>query len=259
MTSGRWLRATSYWTTSYKRTWRGTLFSSFLAPVLFLTAMGKGLGSLVDANDTLHSGFGVSYVSFLAPGLLASSTLMVTAQEATYPVNGAVRWNRSYIAMVNTPLRPEDAMWGHLAFMIARAMSVAAMFVAIMFVFGAIESPWVLAAIPTAAIGGMAVAAPMSAFSVQLESDGGFAAVNRFILTPMMLFAGAFFPVTQLPAAIRPIAYATPMWHSVDLARTLALGHATLARTAGHLAALAGFITVGVLVSRRNYRRVLTP
>jgi lipooligosaccharide transport system permease protein len=221
--------------------------------------MGKGLGELVDANSTLDSSFGVSYVAFLAPGLLASGTILVSAGEATYPVNGAVRWNRSYTAMVNTPLRPADVFWGHLSWMAVRAFTVAAMFVLVMFAFDAVESPWVLAAIPAAVLGGMSMAAPISAWSVTLEKDGGFAALNRFLITPMMLFAGAFFPISQLPDAIRPVAYVTPMWHAVDLCRTLALGDATLWRSLGHVAFLVAVTAAGAVVSRRCYRRILTP
>lgn len=257
--SAPWVRATAYWTTNYKRTWRGTMFTSFLGPVLFLAAMGKGLGTLVDANDALDSRFGVPYVAFLAPGLLASSTMMVTAQEAMWPVNGAVKWNRSYPAMVNTPLRPTDAFWGHLAWMATRALTVASIFVLVMLAFGAVESPWVIAAIPCAALGGMSMAAPIAGFSVQLEHDASFAALNRFLITPMVLFAGAFFPVSQLPEWIRPVAYMTPMWHAVDLCRSLALGQAMALRSLGHVAALLGFLGVGALVSRRLYVKVLTP
>src|SRR6476469_1335002 len=109
--SAPWMRATAYWSTTYKRTWRGSMSSSFLRPVLFLAAMGLGLGSLVDRNGTLGGRLGgVDYVTFLAPGLLAMSTLMVAAQEAMWPVHGAVRWNRAYVAMTNTPLRPLDAL-----------------------------------------------------------------------------------------------------------------------------------------------------
>jgi lipooligosaccharide transport system permease protein len=254
-----WLRATSYWTAVYRRTWRGSLFSTVLSPVLFLAAMGKGLGTLVDANSSLDETFGVAYVTFLAPGLLASSTMMTTAQEAMWPIQGAVKWNRSYVAMVNTPLGPTDALLGHLACMAARALSVAAVYVVVMLAFGAVESPWVLAAVPAAALGGMAMAAPIAAYSVQIEFEGGFAALNRFLITPMTLFAGAFFPISQLPALIRPVAYVTPMWHSVDLCRMLALGDIELLRAAVHVAYLGAFVVVGAAVSRQFYRRILTP
>lgn len=254
--SATWVRGTTYWTTTYKRKWRGTLFSSFLQPVLFLAAVGKGLGALVDANGTVS---GVDYLSFLAPGLLASSTLSVVSQEAMWPVNAAVKWNRSYVAMTNTPLEPRDAMWGHIAYITMRGFIVAAMFVLVMLGFGAVESPWVVLAVPAAVLCGLAMAVPISAYSVQLQVDSGFAALNRFVIIPMTLFAGAYFPVSQLPAVIRPVAYITPMWHGVDLCRTLALGTATLARSAGHVAVLGAFVVAGSVVSSRLYRKVLTP
>lgn len=256
--SAPWMRATRHWTTVYQRTWRGSLFSSFLRPVLFLAAMGVGLGSLVDRNGALGNRLGgVDYVTFIAPGLLAMSTLMVAAQEAMWPVNGAVRWDKAYVAMVNTPLEPRDVMAGHFAYMAFRAVAVAAMFVVVMVLFGAAHSPWVLLTVPAAALCGMAAATPMAAYSVALTSDGGFAAVNRFVITPMSLFAGAFFPVSQLPAWLRPVAYVTPMWHGVDLCRQLALGTAGWWRSLGHVAVLAAFVLVGLAMSARRYRAVL--
>jgi lipooligosaccharide transport system permease protein len=254
------MRATAHWTTAYKRTWRGSVFSSFLRPVLFLAAMGLGLGSLVDKNGALANRLGgVDYVTFLAPGLLAMTTLMVAAQEAMWPVNGAVRWNRAYIAMTNTPLQPRDAMFGHLAYMTFRAATVAASFVVVMVLFGAVESPLVLLAIPGAVLCGLAAAAPLAGYSVALTTDTGFASINRFLITPMSLFAGAFFPVSQLPQAIRPLAYITPMWHGVDLCRGLALGTIGVWRALGHVVVLAAFVAAGTWISAIRYRKVLVP
>ncbi len=254
------MRATAHWTTAYKRTWRGSAFSSFLRPVLFLAAMGLGLGSLVDKNGAIANRLGgVDYVTFLAPGLLAMTTLMVAAQEAMWPVNGAVRWNRAYIAMTNTPLQPRDAMFGHLAYMTFRAATVAASFVVVMVLFGAVESPWVVLAIPAAVLCGLAMAAPLAGYSVALTSDSGFASINRFLITPMSLFAGAFFPVSQLPRAIRPVAYVTPMWHGVDLCRGLALGTIGAWRALGHVVVLGAFVAAGTIVSATRYRKVLVP
>jgi lipooligosaccharide transport system permease protein len=174
-------------------------------------------------------------------------------------VHGAVRWNRAYVAMTNTPLRPRDALAGHLVYMTFRALTVAATFVVVMLLFGAVESPMVLLAIPAAALCGMAVAAPMAAYSVRLENDGGFASINRFLITPMSLFAGAFFPVSQLPSAIRPIAYITPMWHGVDLCRGLALGTIGAWRALGHVIVLLAFVVAGTAISATRYHEVLAP
>lgn len=258
--SAPWVRATRHWTTVYRRNWRSTLFSSFLSPLLFLSAMGAGLGSLVDRNASLGNRLGgVDYVAFLAPGLLAMSTVLVGSQEALWPVNGAVRWDRAYVAMVNTPLRPRDAMIGHLAYIAYRTLTVAAMFVVVMALFGAVHSPGIVLALPAAVLCGMSMATPLAGYAVGVTSQDGFAAVLRFVVTPMTLFAGAFFPVNQLPAWLRPLAYVTPMWHGVSLCRSLALGTAGLWSSVGHVAVLGGFVAVGALFADRRYRRVLVP
>lgn len=258
--SAPWVRATRHWSTVYRRTWRGTVFSSFLSPLLFLSAMGVGLGSLVDRNSATSARLGgVGYLTFLAPGLLAMSTLLIASQEALWPVNGAVRWDKAYVAMVNTPLGPRDCMIGHFAYITYRLLTVAAMFVAVMVVFGAVHSPWIVLGIPAAALCGMAMAVPMAGYAVGVIAQDGFPALLRFVVTPMTLFAGAFFPVSQLPAWLRPLAYITPMWHGVSLCRGLALGTAGGWSSLGHVGVLAAFVIVGAAYADRRYARVLVP
>lgn len=254
------MRATQHWSTVYRRNWRSTAFSSFISPVLFLSAMGIGLGSLVDRNGSVGDRLGgVDYVTFLAPGLLATTTLLLAAQESLWPVHGAVRWDKAYVAMVNTPLRPRDVMLGHLAYITYRLLTVAAMFVAVMAVFGAVHSAWIVVGIPAAVLCGLAMAVPLAAYSVGTTVQDGFPAIMRFVVTPMTLFAGAFFPVSQLPAGLRPVAYVTPMWHGVSLCRGLALGTAGGWSSLGHVAVLAAFVMIGAVFADRRYARALVP
>ena len=98
------VREFRYWLTNYRRTWRGSIYTSFLSPVLYLGAMGLGLGKLVDAHGTARLG-GVSYLAFLAPGLLAAAAMQSGIEESTYPVLGSVKWRRTYYAAAASPLR----------------------------------------------------------------------------------------------------------------------------------------------------------
>src|ERR1700685_125979 len=109
------VREFRYWTTNYRRTWRGSIYSSVLNPVLYLGAMGLGLGTLVDAHHSASLG-GVSYLVFLAPGLLAAQAMQTAMGESTYPVLGSVKWRKVYQAAAPTPLRPADIFHGHLLF-----------------------------------------------------------------------------------------------------------------------------------------------
>ena len=200
--AGRWvmgLRAFHFWLVNYRRTWRGTIYSSILSPLLYLGAMGLGLGTLVDKHGTSGLG-GVSYLAFLAPGLLAAQAMQTAMGESTYPVMASVKWLKTYQAAAASPLRPPDLFAGHLLFTGMRLAMNSAIFLVAMAAFGAVSSPWVLASLPVAVLTGLAFAAPIDAFAVTREKDQGFAMLFRFGMIPMFLFSGTFFPVTQLPA-----------------------------------------------------------
>jgi lipooligosaccharide transport system permease protein len=250
------VREFRFWLTDYRRTWRGSIYSSVLSPVLYLGAMGLGLGTLIDAHGTASLG-GVSYLAFLAPGLLAANAMQTGISNSTYPVLGSVKWFKNYIAAAATPLRPRDIFHGHLLFTLLRLTMNAAIFLVVMAVFGAVRSPWVLAALPVAVLTGLAFAAPVEAFAVLQTSDQRFSIIYRFGLIPLFLFSGTFFPVTRLPAWARPVAYATPLWHGVALCRSLSLGTATAGGALEHLAYLVLLAAAGIVACQLAYRRRL--
>jgi lipooligosaccharide transport system permease protein len=250
------VRELRYWLTNYRRTWRGSIYTSVLSPVLYLGAMGLGLGKLVDAHGIARLG-GVSYLAFLAPGLLAAAAMQAGIEESTYPVLGSVKWRRTYYAAAASPLRPADIFHGHLLFTAMRLAMNSAVFLVVMAAFGAIISPWVLVALPVAVLTGLAFAAPIEAWAITVVKDTSFALVFRFGMIPLFLFSGTFFPVTQLPAWIRPLAYITPLWHGVALCRSLSLGTATVGGTLVHVGYLAALAAVSIAVGNRTYRRRL--
>jgi len=248
-------RAYAYWVSQYRRTWRGSLVRSLVEPVLFLAAMGLGLGSLV--NATAGGVGGVSYLQFVAPGLLAAVAMQTAVGEATYPVMGAIRWNRQYHAMLATPLRVVDVLLGHLLWIATRVVGVSAAFLLVTAAFGVLHSPWALLALPTALLVGLAFATPVIAFAALQRNDSGFALLYRFGVMPLFLFSGTFFPVDQLPASVRPLAYATPLWHGVELTRALFLGSPRLGASLGHVGFLVGLAAVGLALAYRAFHRRL--
>jgi lipooligosaccharide transport system permease protein len=165
--------------------------------------MGLGLGKLVDAHGTAGLG-GVSYLAFLAPGLLAATAMQTAVGESTYPVLASVKWMKTYQAAAATPLRPADLQRGHLLFTAMRLTMNSAIFLVIMAAFGAVRSPWVLAALPVAVLTGLAFATPIEAYAVTRDKDQSFAMLFRFGMIPLFLFSGTFFPITQLPASGLP-------------------------------------------------------
>jgi lipooligosaccharide transport system permease protein len=126
-------------------------------------------------------------------------------------------------------------------------------------VLGGIRSPWAVFAIPAAALTALAFAAVLAAYSCTQDTDRNFAGILRLIILPLMLFSGTFFPLENLPAGFRPIAWATPMWHGVELSRGATTGSIELASAGLHVAFLIAFVVLGAMWGVRSFTRRLAP
>ncbi len=244
----------------YRRTFRSSVFTSFLSPLLFLTAMGLGLGGYVDRSGGAALG-GLSYLQFLAPGLLAATVMQAAAFEATFPIIGGLNWQRTFHAMYATPLSPRDIALGNLLWTAVRIAMIAAVFTVIIVALGAAHSPLVVLGIPVAVLTGMSFAAPIAAFSATQRTPARFNVIFRFGITPLFLFSGTFFPIESLPDVIRPVAWLSPLWHGVDLTRGLVLGTFGEQPTLmlAHLAVLVAVVAAGswatvIMIERRLVR-----
>src|SRR5215470_17468873 len=150
----------------YRRTFRASIFSSFLSPVLFLAAMGLGLGSYVNQSSAGSQALGgLTYIQFLAPGLLAATTMQAAAFESTFPIMGGLTWQKTFHAMYATPITPGAIVLGNLVWIAIRLTMIAAVFTIVMALFGAAASPLIVLAIPAAVLTGMAFSSPIAAFS----------------------------------------------------------------------------------------------
>ena len=239
----------------YRRTWRGSLFGSFLTPLLYLTAMGIGLGSLVARGGTTVLG-GVDYLSFLGPGILASTCMQTASFESTYPIMGKISWRRNYEAILATPIQVHHLVIGELSWIAFRLTTMSAVFMVVLTGFGIPRSPLALLAIPAAVLTGLAFSAPIIAFAATRTNDSGFAALFRFVVNPLFLFSGTFFPVSQLPDAVEWVAAATPLYHGVALVRGAVLD-AMPSTWPLHLGYLVVFLGVTSVIAYRLLRRRL--
>jgi lipooligosaccharide transport system permease protein len=252
-------RVYGYMLLRYKRTWRGTLTTSFLYPLLYLLAMGLGLGHLVDQHlaGAGSSGLarlgGETYVQFIAPGLLAATAMQMGYNESTYPVMHGVKWDRVYFAMISTPISVRSVQIGHLAWIATRLATAAAIFLGIIAAFGDVRSFWAVLAVPAAVLTGLAFSALMTAFSASQETDNAFSLVYRMGVIPLFLFSGTFFPLSQLPSWLQLLARLTPLYHGVALCRGLVLGNLGLADGLAHAGYLLAMVAVGVAWGRRTY------
>jgi lipooligosaccharide transport system permease protein len=243
------------------RSWRPYFFASLSesigAPVLYLLAMGLGLGSLVDRQGSAAIG-GVSYLDYIAPALLASAALQIAIGEASYSTFSRFKWSRVWWGIVSVPVTPAQIADAQNLFIATRLAVTSTMYYLVLLVFGAAGGPAGLLMIPAAVLCAMACAALVVALSAKMDDEGGkFNLIFRFGVIPMTLFSASFFPIDRLPWAVRWLAIVSPLWHGNELARDAALGTGSPASVLGHLGYLLALLVVGLWLSRRYFRRRL--
>jgi lipooligosaccharide transport system permease protein len=243
----------------YKRIWRSNLVGSLVQPVLYLLGMGVGVGALVDQRgqsaDVLG---GVSYLAFLGPALIATTAMLVLAQEAMWPVMNGFEWSNVYRAMYATPLDPGDIAAGTALWQATRGLIVSGGVALALLLFDDTRTWGLLPGVAFGVLTGIAISLPITAWSASREAgDQSFPAIMRFGVMPMFLFAGAFYPIDQLPTWLQPVAWVTPLWHGVELCRGAVLGTLDVVDVVLHGGVLVAFILAGYLSARRIYARRL--
>lgn len=241
--------------TAFRRMWRLNLTSSFVQPLLYLLGLGVGVGALVDRNqasvDTLG---GLPYAAFVAPGLIVTTAMMMGAFESMWPVMGGLTWNRSYHAIAATPLDASDIAWGHATWMAVRCFFAASAVSLALALFPDTRSWGLIGVAPVAMLVGCAFAMPLMAYSVRAKADSAFPTVQRFVIIPLFLFGGAFYPISQLPTFVQWLARAFPLWHGVMISRAMVAGHWPGLGELGHAVFIALWIVGGALVAIRRLR-----
>lgn len=248
-----WFGFEKHWTW-YRRNWRATVVTSFLTPVLFLLALGIGFGSQVQSTALIG---GVPYLQYLAPALVVITALQGATFESTYSIMSSFQWQKTYFGMVATPITPAQVLYGQVLWVGAQLFARSAVFVGIAAALGAVASPAMLVSVPVAALAGLAFSTPLIAYSARLDKPDSFTTVFRFVLMPMLLFTGAYFPVSQLPEWLLPLVWLTPAWHGIELARGATFGTLDLLAALGHTAYLVVLTAVGVVLAARSFRRRL--
>jgi lipooligosaccharide transport system permease protein len=251
------LRVSEYYARLWQRYWLSWAVTAMLVPLLFLGALGLGLGSLVDESQTTVDG--LDYLVFVAPGLMAASAVMGASGESLWPVLGGIKWNRVLHGVAATPVTPGQIYAGYLVWVVVHVVMNATLFLLVASLLGATLSGWAVLAVPAAALGALACAAPLTAFAAGRESDLPFAVVMRVVVVPMFLFSGTFYPVDQLPGALELVARLTPLWHAVELCRGATTGALSIGPGLGHTAVLVAMVVAGSRWGVRTFREKLAP
>ena len=251
-------RMADYWWTVYRRTWKGSVVTSFVTPLLYVVAMGVLLGGFIKGDPAKLEG-APSYLAFVVPGMLAAQSMQLAFGELTYPVMSGIKWHKTYFAMIATPLSVRDVVQSQVGYVLARVTITSAVFCLVVAPFGVFHSVGgALLAFLTQVLVGAAFATPVFALSSYLKDEMGYSLIFRLGMMPMFLFSGAFFPVANLGPVLQRVAEVTPLWHGVDLTRRLTTGHLEALPVLGHVAYLGVLSVLGYVLTVRFLSRRLS-
>jgi lipooligosaccharide transport system permease protein len=228
---------------------------TILNPLLYLVSIGVGVGSLISHNIGPHGIDGVSYLTFIAPALLAASAIQSAQDEVIFPTFQGFKWSRIFYGMNATPQTGSSIAGGVFLAAMLRTVFGVAIYSTILYFFGAMNAPHSYLAIPIAIFSGAAFGAVMLAFAAYTENeDKFFTIVGRFIVGPMFLFSGTFFPHNSMPLVVRVFGWVSPLWHSIELGRYATYGHRiSMTMVIVHFSFLLAMLIFGLFFAFRQY------
>jgi lipooligosaccharide transport system permease protein len=234
--------------------WRKLAIPSMLGnladPLLYMFGLGYGLGRMLEDVG------GLSYIAFLASGVICSSTMMSASFEAMYSAFSRMHMQKTWDAILNAPLTLDDVLLGEWVWAASKSFLSGSAVLIVAAVLGLVPSPMAIAVIPVIFLTGLAFAGLGLIMTALSPSYDFFMYYFTLCVTPMMLLCGVFFPLTELPAAAQLLAQMLPMTHAVALARPLVNG-AVPADWLLHIAVLAAYAAGSAYVALALTRRRL--
>ena len=237
----------------YKHGWL-VILSGFFEPLFYLLGIGFGLGALIGTISG-PGGQEISYQLFVAPALLASSSMNGAIAESTFNFFFKLNYNKTFTSILSTPLSPGDVAVGELIWALIRGGLYAIGFMIVMLVLGLVVSPWVVLAVPAALLVGFAFGAVGMAATSFMKTWQDFDLIQLVIL-PLFLFSATFYPIETYPEALRVVVQLTPLYQGVDLIRSLTVG-AISPILLFHVAYLSAMGIVGLYVVSRRLDKLL--
>lgn len=206
--------------------WMGSVLAFGLGnPILYLISVGLGIGALVDANTGGGGVLGVPYIQFVAPALLASAAIQGVMDEVTFPTMDGFVWDKLFFAINATSVSSRQIADGVMIVALGRGLFTTLMYLGVLLAFGAVPFTSVIPLLLSSMLAAWGWSSVMLAITARLERDEGyFALIGRFVIAPMFLFSGTFYPLEQMPIYLQPLGWISPLWHSVQLGRHLSYG-----------------------------------
>ncbi len=202
----------------FLKTWKANIMFNFVEPVMYLWAMGFGLGVYIQQVQ------GIPYVEYLAPGLIASSAMFSTSFEMTYGSFARMTHQKTFQAMVATPVSMEDVVAAEIMYGSFKSLLYGLVFLLVTLLFGLVKSPWALLLPFLLVLCGLVFSILAITWTSLAPDYDSFNYFFTLVITPMFLFSGIFFPLAGLPPLAQKIAWLTPLFHVVEVSRALVLG-----------------------------------
>ncbi len=199
------------------RLWKTETWPPFVEPILYVVALGLGLGGYVTRIE------GLSFLQFLAPAFVATAGMFVSSFECLFGSFVRMEFQKTFDAALATPLNVEEVIFGEILWGGSRAVFASFGVLVIITLFGLVHSVWAVLTLPVAFIEGLMFASLAMIFTSKAPAIDSFNYYITLGLTPMFLFSGVFFPIESLPKSIQILAWFSPLTHAVSLQRALVL------------------------------------
>ncbi|MEW5746435.1 MAG: ABC transporter permease [Nitrospirota bacterium] len=205
--------------TVYTKLYKSSFALNFIEPILYLAAMGLGLGAFVTEVK------GMPYINFIAPGIIASSAMFAAIYECTYGTYVRMMFQKTFDAILATPVNIDDLTAGEMMWGATKSVFYGTTIIIVIALFGLVASPLVVLVIPLLFVSGIIFAEISLVFVAKVPGIDSFNYFYTLFMTPMFLFSGIFFPLDTMPPVVTQIAFFTPLYHLVNICRAFALGN----------------------------------
>lgn len=206
---------------AYRHSWIAFV-TGFFEPLLYLAAVGFGVGQFIDSIP--YEGAGIPYASFMAPGMLAASVLNGALFDGFFSPFFRLNWIKTYDGILNTPVTISDIAVGEVMWAVSRGTLYSIGFLTVMAALGLVHSPWAVLALPAVILSGAALASGAMVLTAVTKEISSLERVMTLVVLPLFLFSGTFYPVSVYPGFLQPIVQLTPLYHAASLLRALTTG-----------------------------------